>query len=252
MGLRTTLEYRFLTARYPNGAGVPMPQHDPFELSGISKLATYFGEPVLERLRDLTVVDFGCGGGRNAIELAERGCARVIAIDTQEQLLDKGRRAAAERGLAGRVHFCTRYDGTADVVISTDAVEHFAQPELALRSMRAFLERGGYALVQFGPTWYHPFGGHLFSVFPWAHLLFTEEALIRWRQDFKQDGARRFGEVAGGLNQMTISRWERLVAASEFKLGEYDLVPIRRLARWHSRVTREWFTSMVVARLDVR
>jgi hypothetical protein len=56
-------------------------------------------------------------------------------------------------------------------------------------------------------------GGHLFSVFPWAHLIFSEQALIRWRSDFKSDGATRFSEVAGGLNQMTIRRFERLIAA---------------------------------------
>jgi hypothetical protein len=68
--------------------------------------------------------------------------------------------------------------------------------------------------ISFGPTWHHPYGGHLFSVFPWAHLIFSEKALTRWRSDLRDDGATRFGEVAGGLNQMTIRRFEELVADS--------------------------------------
>ena len=52
----------------------------------------------------------------------------------------------------------------------------------------------GQVHISFGPPWCHPLGGHLFSVFPWAHLLFTEHALLQWRAGFKHDGATRFGE----------------------------------------------------------
>jgi hypothetical protein len=104
----------------------------------------------------------------------------------------------------------------------------------------------------FGPTWYHPLGGHQFSVFPWSHLLFTEKALIRWRSHFKQDGATRFNEVEGGLNQMTISRFERLIAASDFEFQSLEAVPIRKLRRLHNRLTREFFSAIVRCRLVPR
>ena len=84
--------------------------------------------------------------------------------------------------------------------------------------MDQHLQPGGEVLVSFGPTWYHPLGGHLFSVFPWAHLIFSEKALISWRSAFKTDGATRFSEVAGGLNQMTIAKFEALVAAARRSL----------------------------------
>jgi hypothetical protein len=58
--------------------------------------------------------------------------------------------------------------------------------------MRRMIKPDGCVIAAFGPTWFHPLGGHLFSVFPWAHLIFTERALIRWRSDFKTDGATRF------------------------------------------------------------
>jgi hypothetical protein len=72
--------------------------------------------------------------------------------------------------------------------------------------MYDLLRPGGQVVVSFGPPWFHPFGGHFFSVFRWAHLVFSEAALIEWRSAFKTDGATRFREVEGGLNQMTVRR----------------------------------------------
>ena len=118
--------------------------------------------------------------------------------------------------------------------------------------MNTLLQPPGEVLVSFGPTWYHPLGGHLFSVFPWAHLIFSEKALIRWRSDFKQDGATRFSEVAGGLNQMTITKFEELIARSPLRLASIELVPIRRLRGLHNRLTREFTTAILRCRLVKR
>jgi hypothetical protein len=70
-------------------------------------------------------------------------------------------------------------------------------------------------------------GGHLFSAFPWAHLTFSEKAFIRWRSTFKTDGATRFGEVAGGLNQMSIARFKKSIAANPFRFASLELIPTR-------------------------
>jgi hypothetical protein len=83
-------------------------------------------------------------------------------------------------------------------------------------------------------------------------LLFTERALLRWRSDYRTDGARRFGEVEGGLNQMTVGRFERLVSSSPFRFAAFEAVPIRP-ARWlHNRLTREFLTAMVRCRLVLK
>ena len=128
----------------------------------------------------------------------------------------------------------------------------FDDPAAILRIMRRLLKDDGCVIAAFGPTWYHPLGGHLFSVFPWAHLLFTEKSLIRWRSDFKTDGATRFGEAEGGLNQMTISRFEAVVAKSDFKFAEFELVPIRKLRPVANRLTREFTTAIVRCKLVPR
>jgi hypothetical protein len=115
--------------------------------------------------------------------------------------------------------------------------------------MYSLLEPGRRVFISFSPTWYHPLGGHLFSVFPWARIVLKEEALIQWRAQFKSDGARRFREVEGGLNQMTIRRFEGFLKKSSFAVERFELVPIRRLKPLHNQITREFLTAVVRCRL---
>jgi len=217
-----------------------------------SKLEVLLGAGVWDAIRGRTVVDFGCGEGEEAVEMASRGAAAVVGVDIQSRMLDIARARAERAGVADRCRFVEVYDGRADVIVSVDAFEHFDDPAAMLRLMHGMLAPGGKVLVSFGPTWYHPLGGHLFSVFPWAHLLFTERALIRWRSDFKTDGATRFREVAGGLNQMTIGRFERIVAASPLRFASFEAVPIRKLHRLSNRLTREVTTAIVRCTLVAR
>ncbi len=214
-----------------------------------SKMEVLFGEGVWREIEGRSVLDFGCGTGEQVVEMARHGARKVTGLDMRESVLAEGRRRAESAGVADRCVFTTATDEQVDVVISMDAFEHFADPAGVLRAMRRLVREGGCARIVFGPTWYHPLGGHLFSVFPWAHLVFTEKALLRWRGDFKSDGATRFGEVEGGLNQMTIRRFERLVAASDFDLDGFEAVPIRRLRPVANRWTREFTTAVVRCRL---
>lgn len=214
-----------------------------------SKLEALLGPRVWDELRGRVVIDFGCGEGAEAVEAAARGAKKVIGLDIRERALERAREAAARAGVADRCVFLRETDERADVIICVDAFEHFADPAATLKTMRGLLKEGGSVVAAFGPTWYHPLGGHLFSVFPWAHLVFTERALMRWRADFKSDGATSFGEIEGGLNRMTIRRFERLARARGFRFAEFEAVPIRRLAFLSNRLTREFVTAVVRCRL---
>jgi ubiquinone/menaquinone biosynthesis C-methylase UbiE len=217
-----------------------------------SKLEALLGERFWENIQNKTVIDFGCGTGAEAVEMAQRGASRVIGIDIQEGFLEIARRRAIDAGVEQRCEFSTQTTERADVIVAIDSFEHFDDPSAILRTMREVLKPDGCVITSFGPTWYHPLGGHLFSVFPWAHLVFTEKALIRWRSDFKTDNATRFREVAGGLNQMTIRRFERLVEQSPFEFDRLELIPIRTLRRFANRFTREATTAIVRCRLVPR
>lgn len=213
-----------------------------------SKLVTLLGEDLLREVAGQDVIDFGCGYGDEALELARHG-ARVYGLDIQDDLLAHARERARVEGLGERCRFGREPSELADVIVALDSFEHFTDPAGVLAQMHSLLKGGGRVIASFGPTWYHPLGGHLFSVFPWAHLMFSERALIRWRSDLRSDGATRFGEVAGGLNQMTIAGFERLVRASPFQLERLEAVPIRKLKWIHSRHTREFTTAIVRAQL---
>jgi SAM-dependent methyltransferase len=237
----TRLQYRLLRRLAPG---------EPTQMSGAayrnrSKLAVLLGEDLLDRIRGRDVLDYGCGSGAEAVEMA--AVARsVYGLDIVPRLLEEAAARARDAGVATRCTFGSVPPAErVDVIVSLDSFEHFPDPDGELERMFALLRPGGSVIASFGPSWYHPYGGHLFSVFPWAHLLFTEAALIRWRSDIRSDGATRFGEVEGGLNQMTIARFERMIRRSRFEVRLFEPVPIRRKKLLGSRLTREFTTSIV-------
>jgi SAM-dependent methyltransferase len=244
--LWTRLQYRVLRLLAPD---------EPTHMSGAayanrSKLQSLLGAELINQARGKDVLDFGCGAGAEAIELASVARS-VFGLDILPRLLDQARAHAEAAGVADRCTFGTTAPSNKfDIIVSLDSFEHFGDPKGILSAMHDLLRPGGRVLASFGPTWYHPYGGHLFSVFPWAHLMFSEPALIRWRSDIRSDGASKFSEVEGGLNQMTIGRFEGLVRESPFRLLQLETVPIRPLRRLHARRTREFTTAIVRCTLE--
>ncbi len=234
--------YRALKWYTRNGVWDAM---DGSAYAGKSKVRVLLGDAIMESIEGKDVIDFGCGEGTEAIELAQAGARTVVGVDLLTFRFPDAERRAREAGVTDRVRFLTAPESPADVIVSLDSFEHFDKPDEILRVMASFLRPRGRVVASFGPTWYHPLGGHSFSVFPWSHLIFTEQALIRWRAERKSDGATRFSEVEGGLNQMTISRFERVVADSPFQIVKLEAVPIRRLRPIANTLTRE-FTSAIV------
>jgi SAM-dependent methyltransferase len=236
------LGYHILRRLAPGGVGAA------FNGDGCangSKLERVFGPLVWDHTAGKTVIDLGCGAGKEAVQLAVRGAERVIGIDIREHVLNAARDLAQRHSVSDRCHFTTHTSERGDALVCLDAFEHFADPGGMLTRIAELLRPGGRAFVAFGPPWLHPYGGHLFSVFPWAHLLFTERALIRWRSDFKSDGASRFDEVEGGLNQMTVSRFEALIRSGPMRIASFETIPIRRLEHLSNSLTRELLTSLV-------
>ena len=217
---------------------------------GRSKLEVLLGPRIWDLTRNKDVLDFGCGPGSEAVEIAEHGARHVVGIDLRQRWLDLGVEHAAERGVADRCTFAREWSDPVDLIVSLDSFEHFADPAAVLTHMRGLLRPGGKVLAAFGPTWYHPLGGHIYSVFPFSHLLFSERALVRWRSLHKSDGARTIEE--SGLNKMTIRRFIRLVEASPLRFASFELLPIRPLRLIANRLTREFTTAAVRCVLEPR
>ena len=208
-----------------------------------SKLEVLMGSNIWPAIRGRTVLDFGCGKGDEAVEMARRGAARVIGLEINPMWLDIARRTAEVQGVSNRCTFATEWQEPVDLVVSLDSFEHFADPADVLGRMNDLLKPGGRILVSFGPTWFHPLGGHFYSVFPWSHLVFSEKALIQWRSLYKEDRPRTIEE--SGLNRMTIRRFRRLVSESPLAVEMFEAVPIRKLRRLHTPLTREFTTAIV-------
>ena len=240
------LGYGLLTRIAPREQDSGYPK--PTAYAGKSKLQALLGERFFDEIRGKVVIDFGCGTGAQAVEMAQHGARRVLGIEIRESLLQTARARAEAAGVGDRCAFMTSPDEPADVVVSLDSFEHFADPAHILRVMDTYLAPHGRVIASFGPTWYHPLGGHLFAVFPWAHLLFTEQALLRWRGRFRPgQQARTITDC--GLNKMTLARFERLVEQSPFRFARYEPRPIRGLKVLSLPVLREFGTSVITCTL---
>jgi len=209
-----------------------------------SKLQILLGDSFFDQIQGRTVIDFGCGTGAETVEMAQRGARRVIGVDIRESVLATARQRAEANGVADRCAFMTSPDEPADLVVSLDSFEHFDDPAAILRVMDSYLAPQGKVIATFGPTWYHPLGGHLFSVFPWAHLLFTERAMLRWRKSFRPTQAARTIKECG-LNKITIRRFERIVRDSPFQFERFETPPIRGIKPLTFPIVREFGTAIV-------
>lgn len=195
------------------------------------------------------VVDFGCGHGGDTEMMARWGAKLSLGLEIRDELVQNNKKHIKLENCDFATTLPNDLTSKADMVISIDAFEHFDDPAAMLKIMFGCLRSGGEAYISFGPTWYHPYGGHAFSVFPWAHLLFTEKALVRWRNQFYHDGATKFHEVAGGLNKLSIAQFEKLFKESGFEIEDLYCKPIRGLRWLQTLLGRELSTSMVLVRL---
>src|SRR5712691_7140652 len=114
-----TIGYRLLR-RLGQAAASGKGPCDGSAYQGRSKLEVTFGSGIWDFLCDKTVVDFGCGIGTEAIEMAKKGAKRVVGLDIRPEVLETARIAARDAGVEHRCLFVTQLSEPADVVISVD------------------------------------------------------------------------------------------------------------------------------------
>jgi SAM-dependent methyltransferase len=186
----------------------------------------------LDRVVDKEVLDFGCGTGYQSVALARAGAKHVVGLDVNPSYLEKARQLANQTGLDGKVTFLDRlnrsFRARFDVVISQNTMEHFPQPIDVLREMKLVLKDGGVIFITFGPPWFAPYGSHMnfFVRLPWVNILFDEKTIMTVRSYFRKDGAKRYEDVEGGLNKMTVRKFEKLTSIPGLRVEyqRYDCV----------------------------
>ena len=183
-----------------------------------------------EDFRGQRVIDYGSGRGKLAIALSPH-VAEVIGLECRDELIEATTRRAKELGLENVRYLNSlkpESDGlSADLVISQNSFEHFDDPAAILADCAKRLRPRGRMLITFGPPWFHPYGHHMtyFCRVPWFHLMFPERAVMNVRARFRDDGARCYDDVPGGLNRMSLRRFKKLIAASPFTVKHLALTP---------------------------
>lgn len=188
------------------------------------------------------ILDFGCGSGHLCFLLASSGARSVEGIDLNASDIEFAAAAGEKLNLSDTLTFSKVSDSKRieapreafDIITCFDVLEHIEHlPQIAQEWAR-ILRPGGRILIWWQP-YYHPFGHHLMSYLPlpWVHVLFSKRTLADvcnrvflmpeykgrfWEID--EHGNKRmdrlFSEATAmnSLNGLTISKFERLCAAS--------------------------------------
>ena len=206
---------------------------------------------ILELIRNRSVLDFGCGTGLHAIAMAMAGASHVTGLDINERWLESARTSARTFAVEDRVDFKpTVGDEKFDVVLSFNSMEHFSEPAVVLKKMRDVVRSNGRVVIAFAPPWLSAYGAHMhhFTRVPWVHLLFSERTVMTVRNRYSTDQPARYEDVEGGLNRMTVRRFEQLVPNAGFQPVWTRLTPMKGLPVV-TRVpfVREFFTTRVAA-----
>jgi 2-polyprenyl-3-methyl-5-hydroxy-6-metoxy-1,4-benzoquinol methylase len=88
-----------------------------------------------------TALDVGCGSGRYAIALADRGAARVLGVDVAPAMIDLARREAAKSGKADLCEFVVsafadfQTDERFDIVVATGYFDYLEAPARDVEKM---------------------------------------------------------------------------------------------------------------------
>lgn len=141
--------------------------------------------------RDTTVLDVGCGPGSITVDLAARVAAaggsasQVTGVENADAPLVAAREHAAQRGVEARfelgdAHALPFADGSVDVVVAHQVLQHVADPVVALREFGRVAAPGGLVAVRdadYAGMFFHP----------------QPAGLVAW-----QDGYRRRARANGG------------------------------------------------------
>ena len=218
-----------------------------------SALLHDFGSFFFEAIRGRVVLDLGCGYGNDGWALIEAGARWVAGVDFQEKILPRIHNQKSLAYLCADARTLPFADKTFDAILTKDSMEHFPDPAHVLKECRRILRPGGLIFITFGPLWLSPYGAHVwyFTPIPWVHLLFSERTIMSVRSRFRNDGAKRYEEVEGGLNRMTLRKFYRVIKDAGLQIERIDLYPVKKLVPLtYIPGLREFFTNKVVCVLQ--
>lgn len=130
------------------------------------------------------VIDFGCGRGGMVQRVLEAGADNALGIELDPDYLAFAREKVASQW-DGRAEFVLgdireMELEPADIVVSSDTMEHVMSLPDTLAAVVQACKPGGDLYIGFSPLWHSPFGHHrlIASRLPWAHLPRSNRAFL--------------------------------------------------------------------------
>ena len=213
--------------RKPGSADYPMANIEYDPSSALSVVKSVFPD-IEQQVKGKRVVDFGCGGGYQAVAYAKAGASSVVGIEIAEHLAAICVDRVQRENLTGivRIERQLSEQDSADIIVSQNSFEHFLEPEAILWELQRALAPGGRIYITFGPPWFAPTGTHMgfFCRLPWLQLLFPESTVMEVRSFFRSDGATTYREA--GLGHISIARFERVIRSCGLRMSwsHYDCI----------------------------
>jgi len=144
--------------------------------------AAIFFRKYREEVRNLRILDYGCGDGWISIDLVNKGAAEVYGIDISKELVERASQSAINNKMAGKVHFIKMPGENMDFSDSYfdlcfgSAILHHTDLDLAIKNICRVLKTGGKAIF------IEPMNQNIFlriwrKLTPWRRSP-TEKALV--------------------------------------------------------------------------
>lgn len=138
----------------PNGAMKPLHKFNPIRLQLLrDNIAAHLGRDAnqLDVLKDVEIIDIGCGAGLLSEPLARMG-AKMTSIDAAENNIEVAKVHAVQSGLAIDYRNCTPEmlvdEGKQfDIVLNMEVIEHVDDPQFFMQACAALLKPGGLIFV---------------------------------------------------------------------------------------------------------
>jgi ubiquinone/menaquinone biosynthesis C-methylase UbiE len=206
------------------------------EAMGVDGFLGLFSRNVFEELRHRRILDFGCGFGGKAVELASRlTTSTVVGVEVHQHKIIKASDYAQRRRVQNcNFLLCTAHEiplqaESVDAIISHDVIEHVLDPAASISELRRVLKRGGRAYIVF-PPYDGALSHHLdyITMVPGLHWCFSADTIMETvNQLLTTEYGRRFNTPPQPLPTYSVFARKRVLPSLN-GLGTRDFLDLAK------------------------
>ena len=160
------------------------------------------------------VLDLGCGVGEYVRAFGREG-ARAFGCDIAPDRLVEARRRGTERLVAAAGEWLPFRDGSLDVVVLNEVIEHVADDRATMREVARVLAPGGHAVI-YAPNRLYPFETH--GVRIGGRYVFGNIPFVNWLPNPLRD------RLVPHARAYMAGDWRRVLGGSGLEVVEHTYV----------------------------